>query len=132
MAQGNAFGGTALLVATFVLIATRSVSMTNKMALAAIIIPCVCLQMWYTMEACDERTEAQARSTSRRVACSMHALTTIVFCAELYWEGDGDHGLLITGCGMVSIIAGMLVYTNKAWKSYETIGKERESSDLPV
>jgi hypothetical protein len=132
MAQGNAFKGTALLMATFVLITTRSVSMANKLALAAVIIPCVCLQMWYTMEACDERRESQARTTSRRVACAMHALTTLVFCAELYWEGDGDHGVLILCCGMASITAGMIVYTNKAWTKYELNGKERGSSELPV
>jgi hypothetical protein len=84
------------------------------------------------MEACDEKNEAHARTTSRRIACAMHALTTLVFCAELYWEGNEEHGLLIMCYGMVSIAAGMLMYTNKAWRNYELNGKERESGELPV
>jgi hypothetical protein len=121
-----------LLAASFVLATAGTGIRTLDLALSAFMILSMCLQVWYTIRACEASWEEEVRARSRRTAYALHTTTTIVFCGELFRRGDGDNGFFVTCVAVGWILTGALMYTVKDWSNVGRMQTAPTEADPPV
>lgn len=121
--------GMSMLALTAMMTVATLEGIGDFMLSGAALMASLCLQMWYTMEACDESNPAKKKERSRRTACAIHMTTTVGVCTDMYYELNKQNGWMICTCGFISILLGYLFYAFKKWDEKEPTS---ELEVLPV